>query len=314
MSTYLARPPRSNNNKPVPCDKCNKKFREKIPYDLKEENQYGNNIKALALCLTNEIYTPFNKTVKLIDGITKGEIRPSEGYIAKLQRKYGKNLEEFIKNLKVYFPKQEVYGWDDTTIMINGSRSVLRVYCTDKVSLFFAHPNKNKTSIDEDGILSSTPSNAIVMHDHLTVNYNDDYNFQNVECLIHLIRRLKKMQEKTRHKWSIELKELLSQTNMERNKLIEKEETSFNKQYLDNILNKYDELLNKGLNENHEDTNNYFQDTELRLIKDLEKYKENYLLWVFNFNIPSTNNTSERNVRPTKSKMKIQIIIFKILN
>ena len=52
-------------------------------------------------------------------------------------------------------------------------------------------------------------------------------------------------------------------------------------------------------------SSNYFKQEEINFIKDLKKYKENYLLWIKNFHIPSTNNISERSLRPIKSKMKI---------
>ena len=55
------------------CNKCNNSFYSPIPNNLKEENQYGITVQSMAVCLTNEIYTPFNKTVKLIRGITKGK-------------------------------------------------------------------------------------------------------------------------------------------------------------------------------------------------------------------------------------------------
>ena len=82
------------------CEKCGNEFHCNIPKCLKEENQYGTTVQSLAVCLTNEIYTPFNKTVKLINGITYGEIDLSEGYIVKLQKRAYKYLEEFIKDLK----------------------------------------------------------------------------------------------------------------------------------------------------------------------------------------------------------------------
>src|SRR5699024_342680 len=50
---------------------------------------------------------------------------------------------------------------------------------------------------------------------------------------------------------------------------------------------------------------NYFKDEEKRFIDDLIKYKRNYLLWAYDFSLPSTNNNSERNIRPIKSKLKI---------
>lgn len=67
----------------------------------------------------------------------------------------------------------------------------------------------------------------------------------------------------------------------------------------------YDKILEEAKEINERDSNNYFMKEEKSLIKDLEKYKKNYLLWAYRFDIPSTNNTSERNIRPVKSKMKI---------
>lgn len=48
-----------------------------------------------------------------------------------------------------------------------------------------------------------------------------------------------------------------------------------------------------------------YNNEELSFINDLEKYRENYLLWVYHFGAPSTNNNSKRNLRPVNSKMKI---------
>ncbi len=143
------------------------------------------------------------------------------------------------------------------------------------------------------------------MHDHVLHNYNEKYAFQNVECMIHLIRRLNKMEDKTNHKWCSELKHLLSEANKSRNKAIENNEESFDSTYLKNLNNNYDEIIAKGWKENKEDNKNYFIEEEKSFLKDLEKYKENYLLWVYRFEIPSTNNGCERAIRPVKSKMKI---------
>ena len=259
----------------------------------------------MTISLTNEIYTPFNKTVKLVKGITNGEINLSESYVAKLQKKASDNLESFIKELKEYIPKQEVYGWDDGVIDINTNQGILRIYCTDKATLFAAHEHKDETSLDEDGILLATTKDTIVMHDHVLHNYNEKYDYENVECVIHLIRRLNKMKEKTNHKWCEELKKLLSETNKERNKYITEEKLNFEEKYINDVNERYDAIIDNGLKENDEDSNNYFFDEEISFIKDLKKYKKNYLLWIYRFDIPSTNNNCERGIRPVKSKLKI---------
>lgn len=287
------------------CNNCNTKFHSTIPNELKEDNQYGNAVKSMSLCLTNEIYTPFNKTVKLIRGITNDEINLSEGYVAKLQKYASEKLEDFIKELKDYFPKQHCYGWDDGVINVGTKESILRTYCTDKIALFIAHEKKNKEGIIEDGILSSTSSNTIVMHDHILHNYNKMYSFDNVECMIHLIRRLKKSKENTKHNWQDKLIELLSNYNKKRNILLEQNINEFSKEEINILNNEFDSILEESKKENIKDKTNYFIDEEKSFINDIIKYKDNYLKWCYDFKLPSTNNNSERNIRPVKSKLKI---------
>ena len=68
------------------CTQCGKIFRVNIPNSLKEENQYGPSVQALALILTNEGYVSVNRTQKIIYALTNGEVDLSEGYISKLQK------------------------------------------------------------------------------------------------------------------------------------------------------------------------------------------------------------------------------------
>lgn len=56
------------------CNKCNKEIYESIPVRLKEENQYGSEINALVLSLTNEGNVPCNKVRKIIKSLSHNEI------------------------------------------------------------------------------------------------------------------------------------------------------------------------------------------------------------------------------------------------
>lgn len=290
------------------CKSCGNVFHANIPNDLKEDIQYGKTVQALSVCLTNEIYTPFNKTVKLVSGITNNEINMSEGYVAKLQKRASDNLKQFIEDSKKYILKQDVFGWDDGVVQVNKKENILRTYCTDNVALFIGHENKNAKSLEKDGILDKAKETTVVMHDHLLHNYNEKYKFDNVECMIHLIRRLKKMKENTKNDWNDDLIKLLSDTNKDRNKILldNNLEDKFDEVYLNNLVKKYDEIIVKAHTQNITSKNsNYFFKEEQSFIKDLIKYKRNYLLWAYNFSLPSTNNNSERSLRPIKSKLKI---------
>lgn len=289
------------------CENCKKVFHEKIPKELKEENQYGTTLQSLCVCLTNEIYTPFNKTVKLVSGMTDGEINLSEGYVAKLQKRASQGLEKFVGELEEYLPKQPVYGWDEGVITVDTKKAVLRTYCTDKVVLFYGKSSKSKESIDEDGILKNTKETTIVMHDHLLLNYNENYVFENVECMIHLIRRLKKMKQDTHHEIYQKMIHFLSEINQERNKKLKEEEEGFSKERIQEIHQEYQNMVQEArqINEASLITENYYKETEATFLKDLLKYEKNYLKWVERWNLPSTNNNCERSIRPIKSKMKI---------
>ena len=79
------------------CECCGKIFHEPIPNHLKEECQYGSNVKSIALTLGNVGNVPFNKTRRILSGLSMGEIGPCEGYLAKLQKTASKGLESFIQ-------------------------------------------------------------------------------------------------------------------------------------------------------------------------------------------------------------------------
>ena len=82
------------------CTCCNQPLNVPIPNELKEENQYGNNIKALALSLINEGCVSFNRTRNLIRGFSDNQLDMSEGYLVKLQKKCSDKLETFINDLR----------------------------------------------------------------------------------------------------------------------------------------------------------------------------------------------------------------------
>ena len=181
------------------CECCGQRVRTGIQPNHRAECQYGANVQAICLSLMNTTNAAINKVPMLIEGLTKGEVCPSEGYVAKLQRRASKNLKIFRTELELRLIKQPLIYWDDTVIMLNTKRGCMRFYGTENISLFKAHEKKDLDGILEDGILSSLPESAKAMHDHNIVNYNKQFAFQNIECNIHLERDLQKLADDTGH-------------------------------------------------------------------------------------------------------------------
>ena len=289
------------------CNCCGKVFHKEIPNHLKEECQYGNNLKSLILTLTNVGNVAINKQKRIITGLSMGEIEPCEGYIAKLQKQTSKKLIPFIEEIRNAIIASEIVYWDDTVISINGKQSCMRYYGNDSVSLFKAHEKKDKEGLDKDNILKLLSSNTVVEHDHNKINYNSEYSFINAECCQHLLRDLKKVSDNIpKRTWSNNLIKLFQEYDHKRNELISKKIDNFNYEEInDFILALDDEILN-GLQENETDEPKpYYADKELVLLNRLMEYRDNYTYWIFDFGIPFTNNLSERNLRGIKSKMKV---------
>lgn len=296
------------------CTSCKKRLSVAIPNSLKEENQYGTNVQALAMSLINEGCVSYNRTRKLIKEFSNNEIDLSEGYLVKLQKKCANNLDVFINDLKRKIINEKVINWDDTVIAINQKQACLRFYGTPKLALYTAHEKKNKEGIDEDSILNQLTSDKTVIHDHNTINYNKDYNFQNAECCVHLLRDLKKVKENLNHNWADELASLLVETNQQRKECIELGNDFFEEEFIELVSNNYDECIKKGLEENKTDRDKYYGQEEKSLLNRLIKYKENYLLWVVRFDIDFSNNLSERSLRFSKTKMKVSGQFQNIIN
>lgn len=287
------------------CKACGKRFRKAIPEELKEENQYGSRVKALSLALMNTGNVSVGKVRRMLYGLSEEEINPSEGYIIKLQKKAAKMLQPFLSDLKKHCCSLKLLYRDDTVIFINTARGCLRFYGDEKTALYTARRYKNKEGLDEDGILKLLPPETRVMHDHDRVNYNRDYCFSNIECNVHLLRDLQKTTDNLGHKWSVELKELLEKTNSERNGQLEKGIECFDDGYILEFFREFDRIMVLGMEENKEDYGKYYSTDERALLLRILDYKDNYLSWVTNFEIPFSNNLSERALRGVKSKMKI---------
>ena len=120
-----------------------------------------------------------------------------------------------------------------------------------------------------------------------------------------MIRDLRKLNDVLPRDWINELINLLVTTNDKRKKYINQRIEYFDQEVSDKVIKDYDVIIDKAKKENKKDFNKYYGNEEKTLIKRLEDYKENYLLWVLRFDVPFSNNLSERSLRSSKTKMKV---------
>ena len=233
------------------CECCGKIFHEPIPNHLKEECQYGSNVKSIALTLGNVGNVPFNKTRRILSGLSMEEIEPCEGYLSKLQKTASKGLENFIQELHDAIIQSEIVYWDDTVIQINKQQSCMRYYGNEDICLFKAHEKKNKEGLDNDKILSLLNKHTVVEHDHNKVNYNPEYEFINAECCQHLLRDLRKVEINIpRRTWCKNMLELFQKYDHQRKELIKQGMDTFTEEEINEFILQVDHCLLKDLEEN----------------------------------------------------------------
>lgn len=287
------------------CAKCGKIRRVHIPNSLKEENQYGPHVQTMILGLSNVASVPVNKVQKMVAGLTGGHIVPSEGYIMKLQKKAAKGLKGFHEDMKKHCLSMPMLYWDDTVVFVDTKRACFRFYGDEKAAYYTAHEHKDKTSLAEDGILSLLPPETVVMHDHNIVNYCSEYSFTNIECNAHLLRDLQKVYDHTQHDWALEAKKLISEQIHKRNELITDGITAFSEEEVNDFFTTLYAIIYAATEQAKETDAKYGGDEERALLLRLAGYRDAYFAWVTNFDLPVTNNISERSLRGCKTKMKV---------
>ena len=286
------------------CDDCGKTVRTKDP-SLKAENQYGPAIQTTALALMNLGFVSMNRTRSMLCGIDPESISISEGYLAKLQKRYAGRLQDFMDDVRTACVGSPLLYWDETVVFIDTSRACIRFYGNERLAYYTAHSNKNLEGIMEDNVLPALPETATVMHDHCLINYRKDFRYRNVECQQHLERDLQKLSDISHHRWPEALKELIKQTIHKRKQLLAAGIDHFSGEEIRTFMAKYTGLQESGYREYIKDLNSYYSNDENVLLTRLREYQDNYTEWVRDFTVPVTNNLSERALRFVKCKDKI---------
>ena len=299
------------------CLKCGKTI--SANKDLPRGVSYGSNVNALALSLMNESNVAINKVRKHIKGITNEEIDLSEGYLVKLQKRAAEQLDNFNEELKKEMLKLKIIHWDDTVVkLLNGEENkeskikngIIRFYGDKRLALLIGHNSKSKEGIDADNILNNLSKETVCVHDHVLVNYNSEYVFQNAECNVHILRYLEGVKENIHtHKWQDKMATLLTKINGERQSLIKAQISSFTEDRIREIYEEYKKIIELGYEENKNLVDyHFYKEEELKLIKRLDKYIDNHLLFLKDFEIPFSNNTAELGLRQIKRKLVVSLM------
>lgn len=273
---------------------------------------YGNNIKAIATDLMNNLANSTDGIVRFISDITNKGITLSKGTLVNWNEELSNKLLPELENIENKLIDSYSINHDESQIKINGDGYNVLCACNEKHVRLWQHKHKSQEALDEIGFLPKY--HGVIVKDG-TELYNK-YGCYLSQCISHIQRYLKGIYDNIAHVAPKKLAAFFSKYNDLRNEYIEQGIKSFNDEEYNSIICEYDEIIDEWDKELREDINNYLFDDENNLFTRL-KYdnkkmdinvrgdRDEVLYFLKDFNVPSTNNNAESSQRGVKIKQKI---------
>lgn len=282
-----------------------------IPKCHNQNVQYGNNIKAMCVDLTNHLYNSMDGVTRFIEDITNGGMTISKGTLCLWQNEIANKLSPEIENIEFNLLKAYYINHDESQIKVNGDGYNILCACNRFYTRLWVKKHKSIKALEEINFLPNFK--GIIVKDG-TELYNL-FGILLAQCLSHILRYLKGIYEFNNHIYPKKMKEFLSECNTLRNEKIENGITSFSDAEYQDLINEYDSILDNWENELRNDTNNYLFNDELKLFTRM-KYdnkkmdskirgdRDEILYFLKDFKVPATNNQAEVDQRNAKIKQK----------
>jgi hypothetical protein len=292
-------------NEEKTCPTCGKRVSVQYPPEAAAAEQYGPNLKAFIVLLSETGMVAMNRVVEILEAVTGMMI--SSGTVANTIEKCEKNLEEPVKSIKEAVKGAEVGHFDESGMRSQGVLKWLHTASTGRLAYLEMNGKRGKEAMDEIGILNDFKGTAV--HDCLASYWK--YDCVHSLCNAHLLRELAFIEEITGQRWAKEMIELLLEIKEAVDMRRKGKKTFLPKRELSKYTKRYNTLVEEGLKENPEQgkpagRRGRAKQTKARLlVLRLQERKDEYLSFATDFNVPFDNNQAERDLRMAKVKQKV---------
>lgn len=272
-----------------------------IPPQYHSDVVYGPGIKSLVVDLYSEGVVSNDRICELVRSITHGKVGLSEGSVYRFCQDFAKKSEPCLEDIDAELLNESVLTTDATHVTKDGKQVYIRNQSSKSAVLYSPMEKKNIETLKETGIIPDYVGTWV--HDHETALYR--FGCGHGECNVHLGRYLKKNTEETGNSWSERMAKHLWSVEEAKQARMAEGYDSFSAEYLESVEKGYREILAQGREENKQTKGNIARQEEKALLNRLETYRENHLLFAYNFSVPYSNNQSERDLRKCKNRQKM---------
>jgi transposase len=288
--------------KECPC--CHKIGTASFPADIKAPVQYGKNFRALLAYFYDGQEGASLRIGEMCEEMFGYAV--SEATLQCTRQEQHQALEPFENRLREILPQEPVLHADETGVPINKIDHWLHCVCTPLLTFFAIHLKRGKEAIQAIGIIPKFT--GWLMTDFLPSYLSFD-NCHHTFCKSHLLRELVFLFEQHQQQWAKDLYELfLDMLKCVKERKVR--DAPLTKKEFERWQQRYRDILQAGRQANpltpaQLARKRLKQSKEQNLLDRLEGYEDCILAFLWEWDLPFTNNESERTFRMIKTRLKI---------
>ena len=286
--------------------RCGKVHKGEFPSSLPPYISYGARLKAYTVGLVQGHFISLARVTEIVSD--QYGVKPSDGSVQRWISQASKNLTTPYTGIGETISNSAVAHFDESGIRAQGKTQWLHVAATTEAVYYTAHAKRGQEAMSAAGILPVF--NGVAVHDHWKPYFRFDHVLHSL-CGAHLLRELNSFDETLRHRWPVQLKQVLIDAKNAVAQAKEAKQTSLPPEQIADLKQRYEQWLNYGLlifperPKSNNQQGKGKQHPARNLLCRLRDFKDSVLRFIEHFDVPFDNNAAERAVRPVKVKLKV---------
>lgn len=284
---------------------CGQLHTSAFPARVTEPVQYGPNVRALAVHLTQGQMLPYARAAELIRDVYGLAISP--GTLVAWVGEARTALQGTADLIAQYLRDAALVNADESGLRVAGQLHWLHIAANDTLTWYGLHAKRGMEAITAHGILSNR--SGVLVHDCWAPYWKLD-DAKHALCNAHLLRELLYVKELTGHQWPQAMTDFLLSAN-QLCWAARRSGTRFSEADIAAFRTLYDAIVGAGEALHPEvelpiwQGGRAKQSVPCNLLRRFRKHADAILLFIRDLAVPFTNNVAERAVRMPKVKQKI---------
>ncbi|WP_338849830.1 IS66 family transposase [Massilia sp. W12] len=283
---------------------CGQVHTGEYPSGVTENVQYGPNIRALGVHLTQGQMLPYSRAAQLITDLYGLKVSPGSLYAWVEQA--SATLAPVRDLIGLQLEQSALVHADESGLRVSAKLQWLHTVANQTHTWYGVHPKRGMDAINDHGILPRYT--GILVHDCWSSYWNLDST--HALCNAHLLRELLYIQEQSGQDWPAELAKFLKGSNKICHALRVGNQAITSEQGRD-FFTVYDGILKRGealhppAVPDKNKRGRTKQSDAFNLLKRMRDHTQAVLRFISDPIVPFTNNLGERTIRMPKVKQKI---------